>query len=106
VENGSGSGLHAHGSSVTVTADTPPAGQVFDGWSGQSANLADSTAADTSLYMPAQDVTIRATYRSSGAPVPSGPVNAIPTLSLPALGALAALMAALAGWRQRRRSRR
>jgi hypothetical protein len=59
-----------------------------------------------------QEVTFKASFNPdlfititwSQAPVPNA--APIPTLGLPALGALAALMAALAGWRQRRGSRR
>ena len=41
VKNGRGSGPHAAGTMVRVTADAPPAGQNFAGWSGDIQILAN-----------------------------------------------------------------
>lgn len=98
VENGSSGGVHAHGSEVTVSADPAPFGYQFDGWSGEIANLADASAATTTLYMPPRDLTIRATYRAGDTPPPVG----IPTLS----GWSLALLFALLPWLAHRDRRR
>lgn len=98
VENGSSGGVHAHGSEVTVSANPAPFGYQFDGWSGEIANLADASAATTTLYMPPRDLTIRATYRAGDTPPPVG----IPTLS----GWSLALLFALLPWLAHRGRRR
>ncbi len=65
VDNGSGSGSYAAGSSVAISADTPTSGQVFAGWSGDTASVQDVNAASTLLVMPAQNVTVTATYENA-----------------------------------------
>jgi hypothetical protein len=60
VNNGSGSGTYAAGTVVNIAANAPPAGQVFQGWTG--ATVADATAASTTVTMPAANATVTATY--------------------------------------------
>ena len=50
---------------VTITANEPPAGQVFDHWSVLSGNisLADPQSKTTSFYMHSEDVSIKAVFR-------------------------------------------
>jgi beta-glucosidase len=62
VNNGRGSGHHVAGTFVTVTADAPPAGQQFAGWSGDTEILANPSVTTTTATMPSIDVTITATY--------------------------------------------
>ena len=62
VNNGRGSGNHVAGASVTVTADAPPAGQKFAGWSGDIQILANPFLSTTMATMPSMDVTISATF--------------------------------------------
>ncbi len=60
VKNGSGSGTYAAGAVVSIQANAPPAGEAFAGWTG--AKVANSTAASTTLIMPAASTTVTATY--------------------------------------------
>ena len=52
---------------VTVTADAPEAGKVFDKWVVPEGNvtLADATKATTTFTMPGNDVKIEATYKDA-----------------------------------------
>ena len=68
VKSGSGSRQYAAGTIVTVTADPPPPGKEFAGWSGDTQILANPSEATTSATIPSIDVTITATYAN----VPSG----------------------------------
>ena len=47
---------------VTVTANPPPSGQEFSGWSGYIQILANPSLSTTTATMPSIDVTISATY--------------------------------------------
>jgi lysophospholipase L1-like esterase len=62
VNSGTGSGSYAAGTTVTVTANTPPNGDQFAGWTGSTSGLANPSAATTTLTMPASATTITATY--------------------------------------------
>ena len=65
VENGSADKARATaGETVTVTADAPAAGKVFAGWTaGGGVTFADAGKAETTFQMPAQAVTVTASYR-------------------------------------------
>jgi len=63
VNNGSGAGDYQGNTIVNISADTPPAGLKFDKWTGDTGNIADVTSASTTLTMPAQDITITATFK-------------------------------------------
>ena len=65
VVNGTGSGQHAAGTVVTISANAPPAGQVFTGWTGFA--VQDASSPNTTLTMPAANATVTANY---GAPAP------------------------------------
>ena len=62
VNDGTGSGPHDVGTTVTVTANPPPSGQEFSGWSGDIQILANPSLSTTTATMPSIDVTISATY--------------------------------------------
>jgi hypothetical protein len=66
VVNGSGSGTFSAGTTATISANTPPTGQVFKGWLG--ATVTDPLSASTTLIMPAANVTVTATYGTSAPP--------------------------------------
>ena len=66
VVNGSGSGNYTAGTSVTITANAPPAGQAFIDWTG--AGVANATASTTTIIMPAAAATVTANY---GTPPPT-----------------------------------
>ena len=63
VENGEGSGEYELGTEVTVSAQDID-GKSFSGWTTQADTVwfSDSTIPQTTFYMPAEDVTVTATY--------------------------------------------
>jgi hypothetical protein len=67
VNSGSGDGDYAAGAVVSITAASPPAGKIFDVWTGDVAGVADVNSASTSLTMPAAAVTVAATYKTAPA---------------------------------------
>ena len=64
VINGSGDGSYIQNEVVSISANTPPTGQQFDQWTGDIQFLNNSSSANTTVAMPAQDVTVTATYIS------------------------------------------
>jgi hypothetical protein len=68
VNNGSGSGSYSVGATVDVSANTPPAGQIFAAWTGDTVTLADQdpSRASTTAMIPSVDVEITATYVAGG----------------------------------------
>ena len=64
VNNGYGSGTSQTGSVLNIEAATPPAGQVFDHWTGDPQDVVNAAAARTTLRMPGSDVTVTAVYRT------------------------------------------
>lgn len=64
VKNGSGSGSYAAGAQIPVIANEAATGQKFDKWVIESGNptFVSSTVGATFLTMPAENVTIEATY--------------------------------------------
>ena len=65
VNNGSGSGNYAEGASVTITANEPPEGQQFKAWTGVDGltfTNGSATTATATFTMPANAVTVTATY--------------------------------------------
>ena len=67
VVNGTGGGSYLPGSVVSIAANPPPSGDIFAAWTGYS--VANANANATTLAMPANSVTVTATY--SNAPVTS-----------------------------------
>lgn len=66
VNNGSGSGTYAAGTVVNIAANTPPAGQVFNGWTGGVASsYGNANSASTTYTMTAAATSITATYATS-----------------------------------------
>ena len=62
VNDGSGSGRNVAGELLKVTANTPPTGKKFAGWSGDIQILANPSVSTTTATMPSIDVTVTATY--------------------------------------------
>jgi hypothetical protein len=62
VNNGNGSGSYTASRPIAISANAPPAGQMFGRWVGDTAGIADVCAATTTFVMPAADATIRANY--------------------------------------------
>ncbi|MFQ5652008.1 MAG: choice-of-anchor D domain-containing protein, partial [bacterium] len=69
VENGTGGGSYASGTVVSLSADPPPANHTFDQWTGAVATIADVNSPNTTLVMPAANITVTATYRVQGGPL-------------------------------------
>lgn len=71
VNAGSGGGSHRAGSRVDVLADPPPAGQVFDRWTGDVALLGNNPLAPFisrgAITVPTTPVTLTATYKPAPA---------------------------------------
>lgn len=65
VNSGSGDGSYTNGQMVTITADAPSSNQVFSAWTGDTAYVADANSACTSVIMPAQSISVTATYREA-----------------------------------------
>ncbi|MFA7172631.1 MAG: InlB B-repeat-containing protein, partial [Kiritimatiellia bacterium] len=65
VVGGSGSGLYASNSLVTITAQVP-AGKTFDRWSGAVQYLANASSSSTTVTMPAATITVTATFKKTG----------------------------------------
>lgn len=70
VENGSGSGTYSVGETVNLTANYPSNGKVFAGWTvtGGNASVASADRYYASLTMPAENVTVKATYKDGPSP--------------------------------------
>jgi Endonuclease/Exonuclease/phosphatase family/Divergent InlB B-repeat domain len=67
VHGGGGDGEYPAGTLVTVTADPPPSGQRFAGWTGDTSILANPFLATTSATIPTVDVSLTATYTAANA---------------------------------------
>jgi len=59
---GNGGGEYRENSTVSITA-TIPAGQIFDTWTGDTSGIADVNSASTIVIMPAEDITVTATFK-------------------------------------------
>jgi len=62
VNSGTGGGGYVVDTVVDIDADTPPSGQDFAAWSGQTGGIADVNSASTTLTMPYANAEITATY--------------------------------------------
>jgi hypothetical protein len=82
VVNGSGSGTYTAGTSVSITANAPPAGQAFLNWTG--AAVANSTASTTTIAMPAGPATVTANFGAPPVTYPLTVVNGSGTGNYPA----------------------
>ena len=73
VNGGSGSGLYAEGSTVTIKADSK-SGYTFSDWEivAGTVTLADASKAETTFVMPAEAVELTATYRKNSSGGDSG----------------------------------
>ena len=67
VNGGSGGGSYSAGTAVNITANAPPAGQVFSGWTGAAASsFGNVNSASTTFTMPSAAASISATYAPTG----------------------------------------
>ena len=65
VNSGSGDGSYAESTNVNISADAAPSGQVFDEWTGDTANIASVSSSSTTITMPAANAEITATYEAA-----------------------------------------
>ena len=63
VNSGTGSGSYLANTTVTISATTPASGQMFDKWTGDTANVANINLSSTTLTMPASAAAVTATYK-------------------------------------------
>jgi hypothetical protein len=63
VNSGSGDGQYTMGTTTPISANAAPSGLVFDRWVGDTSPIFNRYAADTTVTMPAGDVTVAATYK-------------------------------------------
>ena len=80
VENGTGSGNYAAGASVTITANDPETGKVFKEWTGTDGltfTSGSATTATATFTMPAQAVTVTATYEKGDDPAVVTPTASV-----------------------------
>jgi hypothetical protein len=65
VNNGTGDGNYVAGTVREIKADAPGANQIFDKWTGQTGRVANPSLPDTSVTMPASNVTVTATFMAT-----------------------------------------
>ncbi len=65
VSNGFGDGTYIEGSNITIIANSPPRGQVFDVWTGDVEDVANINHSSTTVTMPDHDITLTATYKDA-----------------------------------------
>ena len=89
VRRGTGGGTYMAGDTVSIHADAPAGNEYFTGWTGTGGvTFADSTSADTTFVMPARNVTVTATFKTSD----SGNSGRQPTTSRDTTGVSALLI--------------
>ena len=99
VTSGEGSGSYEAGVTVNISASAAPSGKVFDLWvSSDGVSFANAANPDTSFTMPANAVTVTATYKDAPvAPPPLPTTYAITVTSGEGGTASANPMSAVAG---------
>ena len=60
---------------IPISANTPPAGQIFDTWTGDIEYVEDITLSSTTLSMPKAAVTVTAVYKDGSLPIVYGDVD-------------------------------
>lgn len=63
VNNGKGSGSYEEGRRISISANAPRTGQIFDKWTGDTAYLLDAGSADTTVIMPGKTISLSANYK-------------------------------------------
>ncbi|WP_125144430.1 Ig-like domain-containing protein [Clostridium transplantifaecale] len=68
VTDGTGSGEYEAGTNITITANKPQTGKIFDKWTDNGGgSFASETAATTTYTMPGNAATVTATYKDAPA---------------------------------------
>jgi glucan-binding YG repeat protein len=68
VTNGSGSASYEEGATVTITANAPAEGKIFDTWTTSDVTLTDANSSTTTFVMPDHAVAVTATYKDAAEP--------------------------------------
>lgn len=63
INGGTGSGSYLYRSLVSIAANPPAVEMTFDRWTGDTQFVESVTSSNTSVTMPARDVTLNATYK-------------------------------------------
>lgn len=63
ISNGAGGGSYQEGATVNISAGEPLPGYEFDHWSGDTDHIADVHGANTTVHMPAKDISLMAVYK-------------------------------------------
>ncbi len=75
VTAGSGDGVYDPNTVVDISAALPPTAQIFDAWTGDTANIANVNEANTTIIMPAADTAITATYADDPSEIDPTPTH-------------------------------
>ena len=78
VNGGTGSGNYSAGTSVQIIAPEVSNGIPFDRWTGDTQYVENIFSSQTSVTLPASNITINATYTSQVLREPDNPANALP----------------------------
>ncbi len=70
VSGGTGNGSYTNGQRVTIAADAPAEGKLFDRWTGAAQYVSDVTAPTTLVTMPAADISLTSTYMTGTTNLP------------------------------------
>ncbi len=62
VNSGTGDGIYDPNTVVNIYADPPGGGLIFDVWTGDTTNVADTADPNTTITMPSADAGVTATY--------------------------------------------
>jgi hypothetical protein len=62
VTSGTGGGSYTNGQQVEIAANAPAGGYAFDKWTGDTQFVASASSSSTTVTMPAQAVSVTATY--------------------------------------------
>ncbi len=65
VTNGTGGGTYVEGKQVTITANAPATGEIFDKWIGNTAYIVSATSSTTTVTMPGANIALTATYKDA-----------------------------------------
>ncbi|HEX3078303.1 MAG TPA: DUF2341 domain-containing protein, partial [Lachnospiraceae bacterium] len=65
IDQGTGSGFYAENSQVTITANAPQEGMVFDRWLGDTKYVSDVSLASTTVITTNHAISLTATYKLS-----------------------------------------
>ena len=72
----SGSGRYEVGSTITITAEEPPLGEIFLGWIGDTDTVADVNSPETTVEITSEDLTLTASF-GPDVEAPSAPASLV-----------------------------